>query len=161
MKKLAVVLSLCSAAAYAAPAIVAADGQWAALSQGRTCEAASRSVGTVAKDRAPARASISFDAGGPRHGQFAARLSRAPRAGATIMLHVGDQPFLLMGQGDMAWSRGPRQEQAIIAAMRANGGMRVEARSPGGGRIVDRFVLDGAPLAIDAAAACAAGLANH
>ena len=144
-----------------APVIVAADGQWAALSQGRTCEAAARSLGVVYKGRAPARASLSFDAGGPRRGQFAARLSRLPRAGATIMLHVGDQPFLLMAQGDMAWSRGPRQEQAIITAMRAHAGMRVEARSPGGGRIVDRYSLDGAPLAIDAAAACAAALANR
>lgn len=143
-----------------APAIIAADGQWAALSQGRTCEAASRSQGTAYKDRPPARASLSFDAGGPRRGQFAARLSRLPRPGATVMLHVGDQPFLLMTQGDMAWSRGPKQEQAIIAAMRTSGGMRIEARSTGGGRIVDRYSLDGAPLAIDAAAACAAGLAK-
>lgn len=140
----------------AAPTIVAADGQWAALSQGRTCEAASRTVGTVFKDRLPARASVSFDAGGPRHGQFAARLSRVPRSGATVMLHVGEQPFLLMSQGDLAWSRGPKQEAAIIAAMRVSGGMRIEARSPGGGRIVDRYSLNGAPLAIDAAAACAA-----
>lgn len=144
-----------------APAVVAADGQWAALSQGRTCEAASRSLGVVFKDRPPARVSLSFDAGGPRHGQFAVRLSRVPRAGATVMLYVGSQPFLLMSQGDMAWSRGPAQEQAIIAAMRINGGMRIEARSPGGGRIVDRYSLDGAPLAIDAAAACAAALANR
>lgn len=144
-----------------APAIVAADGQWATLSQGRTCEAASKSQGVTYKDRPPARASLAFDAGGPRHGQFAARLSRIPRPGATVMLHVGDQPFLLMSQGDLAWSRGPGQEQAIIAAMRVNGGMRVEARSPGGGRIVDRYSLDGAPLAIDAAAACSAALANR
>lgn len=144
-----------------APSIVAADGQWATLRQGMTCEAASRSLGAVQKDRAPARASLSFDAGGPRHGQLAARLSRTPRSGATIMLHVGGQPFLLMSQGDMAWSRGPKQEQAIIAAMRASGAMRIEARGPGGGRIVDRYSLDGAPLAIDAAAACAATLANH
>lgn len=143
------------------PAIVAADGQWATLSQGGTCEAASRSIGIVYKDREPARASFSFDAGGPRHGQFAARLSRVPRPGATIMLHVGDQPFLLMSRNEMAWSRGPKQERAIIAAMRASGGMRVEARSPGGGRIVDRFSLEGAQLAIDAAAACASALANH
>lgn len=146
---------------WLAPAIVAADGQWAALSQGRTCEAASRSLGVVHKDRPPARASLSFDAGGPRHGQFAARLSRDPRAGATVMLHVGDRPFLLMSRGDMAWSRGPAQEQAIVAAIRKSGGMRIEARSPGGGRIVDRYSLDGAPLAIDAAAACAATLANR
>ncbi len=144
-----------------APAVVAADGQWAALRQGGTCEAATRSLGVTYKDRPPARASVSFDAGGPRHGQFAARLSRPPRPGATVMLHIGDQPFLLMNQNDMAWSRGPKQERAIIAAMRSNGGMRVEARSPGGGRIVDRYALDGAPLAIDAAAACAAGLANR
>lgn len=145
----------------AVPAIVAADGQWATMREGRTCEAATRSQGTLAKDRPPAKASLSFDAGGPRHGQFAARLSRVPRPGATVMLHVGDQPFLLMGRGDMAWSRGPRQEQAIIAAMRKSNGMRVEARSPGGGRIVDRYSLDGAPLAIDAAAACSAALVNR
>jgi len=144
----------------AAPAIVAADGQWATLSKGRTCEAASKSIGAARKDRPPARASLSFDAGGPRRGQFAARLSRVPRPGASVMLHVGKTPFLLMAQGDMAWSRGPGQEAAIIAAMRVNGGMRVEARSAGGGRIVDRYSLDGAPLAIDAAAACAAALAS-
>lgn len=142
-------------------AIVAADGQWAALRQGPTCEAASSRLGVAFKDRPPARASLSFDAGGPRNGQFSARLSRVPRAGATVMLHVGEQPFLLFGQGDMAWSRGPMQEQAIIAAMRRSGGMRLEARSPGGGRIVDRYSLEGAPLAIDAAAACAATLANR
>ena len=77
------------------------------------------------------------------------------------MLHIGDQPFLLIGQGDMAWSRGPRQEQAIIAAMRASSGMRIEAREAGGRRIVDRYSLDGAPLAIDAAAACSAALVNR
>lgn len=144
-----------------APAIVAADGQWATLRDGRTCEAAARSIGGVYKDRPPARASLAFDAGGPRHGQFAARMSRQPRPGATVMLHVGEQPFLLMSRGDMAWSRGPGQELAIIAAMRKSGGMRLEARSPGGGRIVDRYSLDGAPLAIDAAAACAAALVNR
>lgn len=156
MRILAAVYLFVSVPTVAAPAIVAADGQWAALSQGRTCEAASRSLGRAYNDRPPARISLSFDAGGPRHGQLAARLSRIPRPGASVMLHVGDAPFLLMTQGDMAWSRGPGQERAIIAAMRASGGMRLEARSPGGGRIVDRYSLDGAPLAIDAAAACAA-----
>jgi hypothetical protein len=144
-----------------APAIVAADGQWATLRDGRTCEAAARSIGVVYKGRPPARASLSFDAGGPRHGQFAARMSRLPRPGATVMLHVGEQPFLLMSRDDMAWSRGPGQEQAIIAAIRKSGGMRLEARGPGGRRIVDRYSLDGAPLAIDAAAACAAALVNR
>lgn len=150
-----------AAPATAAPRVVAAQGQWAALSQGRTCEAAARAVRPALKDRPQARASLSFDAGGPRRGQFSALLSRVPRPGASIMLTIGDTPFLLMAQGDRAWSRGPGQEAAIIAAMRSNGGMKVEARSPGGGRIRDYYSLDGAPLAIDAAAACAATLANR
>lgn len=150
-----------SVPALAAPQVVAARGQWAALNQGRTCEAAARSLRHAVKDRPQARASLSFDAGGPRHGQFAAQLSRVPRAGASVMLTIGKTPFLLMSQGDRAWSRGPAQEAAIIAAMRSSGWMQVEARSPGGGRIRDYYSLDGAPLAIDAAAACAARLANR
>jgi hypothetical protein len=150
-----------AAPARAAPQIVAARGQWAALSAGGTCEAASRSLRQPAKGRAPARASLSFDAGGPRHGQFSVLLSRIPRPGASVMLTIGDKPFLLMSQGDRAWSRGPAQEAAIIAALRSNAGMKVEARSPGGSRIRDYYSLDGAPLAIDAAAACAARLANR
>jgi hypothetical protein len=157
---LLVLLSL-AVPAQAAPQIVSARGQWAALSEGRTCEAASRSLRPPAKDRMPARASLSFDAGGPRHGQFSVLLSRMPRAGASVMLTIGKTPFLLMSRGDRAWSRGPGQEAAIIAAMRGNSGMKVEARSPGGGRIRDYYSLDGAPLAIDAAAACAARLANR
>ena len=161
LKNIAVLLALITVPAIAAPRIVAARGHWAALQQGRTCEAAARSLRPALKDRPAARASLSFDAGGPRRGQFAARLSRPPRPGASVMLVVGESRFLLMPQGDMAWSRGPAQEAAIIAAMRSAGGMRIEARSPGGGRIVDRYELAGAPLAIDAAAACAATLANR
>ena len=161
MRALALALLLAGSPALATPQLVAARGQWAALRDGRTCEAAVRSLGAAAKDRPPARASLSFDAGGARRGEFAARLSRVPRPGASVMLHVGATPFLLVARGDMAWSRGPRQEAAIVAAMRREGGMRVETRGAGGRRIVDRFSLDGAPLAIDAAAACAATLANR
>ena len=37
--------------------------------------------------------------------------------------------------------------------MRTGGGMRIEARDSGGRRLSDRYLLDGAPTAIDAAAA--------
>lgn len=145
----------------AAPQIVAARGQWAALTEGRTCEAASRSFTPALKDRPQARASLSFDAGGPRRGQFAVRLSRPSRPDATVMMTIGGDKFLLVARGDMAWSRGPAQERAIIAAMRTAPALSVEARSANGVRFVDRYSLDGAPLAIDAAAACAARLANR
>ena len=70
------------------------------------------------------------------------------------MLTIGDQPFLLVARGDWAWSRGPLQEQAIIAAVRAAGGDA--DRSARRGRAAAssiRYLLDGAPTAIDAAAA--------
>ena len=44
------------------------------------------------------------------------------------MLTIGRQPFLLVARGDWAWSRGPAQEAAIIAAVRGADSMRVEAR---------------------------------
>jgi len=75
-----------------------------------------------------------------------------------VLLTVGDQPFLLVVGNGWAWSRGALQEQAIIAAIRKSGGMRVEGREVGGGRFADRYELAGAPTAIDAAAARCASL---
>ena len=144
-----------------APEVVTGRGHWGALRQGPTCEAASQALSLSDRSRPLARASLSFDAGGPRRGQFAIRFGRVPRPGGSVMLTIGDTPFLLMARGDMAWSRGPAQEVAIIDAIRRSSSMRVEARGMGGGRSVERFSLDGAPLAIDAAAACAARLANR
>jgi hypothetical protein len=104
-----------------------------------------------------ARAGFAFDAAGPRRGQFFAQLSRMPRQGSTVILTVGDQPFLLVAGRGWAWSRDPAQEAAIIAAVRAAGGMRVDSRDQAGGGFVDRYLLEGAPTAIDAAAARCAG----
>lgn len=137
--------------------ILFAAGQWAAVDRGSLCEAGGRSLRTAAKGRPQARAGFTFDAGGPRRGEFHARLSRVPRASSTVMLTIGTQPFLLVSRDGWAWSRGPAQEAAIIAAARSAGGMRIEARDRAGRRIVDRYLLDGAPTAIDAAAAACAG----
>ena len=71
------------------------------------------------------------------------------------MLRIGDQPFMLVSRGNWAWSDGPLQEQAIIAALRNATGMSVESRDAAGKRVVDPYSLDGAATAIDAAAACA------
>jgi hypothetical protein len=70
-----------------------------------------------------------------------------------VMLNVGGQPFLLVASDGWAWSRGPLQEQAIIAAVRVTPGMRIEARDADGRRFVDTYATGGAPTAIDAAAA--------
>lgn len=73
------------------------------------------------------------------------------------MLRIEGQPFLLVSRGNEAWSDGPRQEQAIIAAIRGASHMSIESHDSSGGRFIDPYSLDGAATAIDAAAAACAG----
>jgi len=153
----AFLLPLLATAALAAPAaaqrVIVAKGNWAALDQGSHCEALSRSELQSAKGRPQARAGFSFDRSGPRRGEFHARLSRTARPGSSVVLTVAGQPFLLATDGEWAWSREPAQAAAIIAAVRRSGDMRVTGRDRAGQRISDRYLLAGAPTAIDAAAA--------
>lgn len=152
------------AAALAAPTAAAAGGTtvfagaaWAAIDRGGACEALTRSQRIAAKDKVQAVAGFTFTADRRRWGEFHTRLSRLARPGSSVLLDVGGQPFLLVSRGDQAWSSGPLQEQAIIAALRTAGGMRIEARDLAGRRFADPYLLDGAPTAIDAAAAACAG----
>lgn len=148
----AIILLTVTAAAGPAPRVVAAAGRWAAIGSIGQCDAASLSLLPASKTRRQGRASLTFD-GKRRHGEFTAALSK-PVASGSAMLTIDDQPFLLIARGTTAWSRGPTQEAAIIAAIRHASRMRVEGRSERGLRFIDRYALDGAPTAIDAAAAC-------
>lgn len=143
------------APAEAAQRVLLARGHWAALqtANGRHCEAAARSLHNAPKGAEQARAAFAFDAGRGRRGELHLRLSRPARLGSSAMLTVGGQPFQLVVRGRDAWSRGPAQEAAIIVAARIATGMRVEARDLAGRRFTDRYLLAGAPSAIDAAAA--------
>ena len=143
--------------AVARGSVVYAGGAWAAIDRGQVCEAQSRSQKVVAKDKLQPVAGISFTADGRRWGEFHARLSRTPRGDSSVMLKVGDQPFLLVARGNDAWSSGPLQDQAIIAAMRNGGWVTVESRDGAGRRFTDPYSSDGAATAIDAAAARCAG----
>ena len=159
---LAIALALiCTAGALAKGTIVYAGGSWAAINRGDACVALGRSARIAAKGKVQATAGFSFARDRKRWGEFHAHLRRVPRAGSSVILTVGDQPFLLAARGDWAWSRGPLQEQAIIAAVRGASGMRVEARDLAGQRFSDPYALDGAPTAIDAAAACAGKIQPH
>lgn len=143
--------------ALAAGKILVAGGSWAAIDRGAVCEAGGRSARIAVKGKVQATAGFSFTADHRRWGEFHAHLSRPSRPGSSVILTIGDQPFLLTARGDWAWSTGPAQEQAIIVAVRNASGMRVEARDGTGRRFVDPYSLDGAPTAIDAAAAACAG----
>lgn len=156
VRPLLLAIALASASPSAA-AVVFARGHWAAIAAGAQCEAGARSILQAPKGRVQAHAAFAFDAGGPRQGEFAVRLSRMPRAGSSVILTIGNRPFLLVSRGDWAWSRGPAQEAAIIAEVRVAGSMRVAFRAANGVRYTDRYLLDGAPGAIDGAAAACAG----
>lgn len=140
---------------------LAAQGHWAALKFGPRCEAVSRPLPPAATRQPQARAGFSFGVGsggrGARAGEFYVRLSRVPRPGSSVMLVIGGPPFMLLPRGEWAWSRGPLQEAAILSAARGETAMRIEARDAAGRRFADRYLLDGAPTAIDAAAAGCAG----
>lgn len=137
--------------------ILFAQGHWAALKHGSQCEAVARPLLPAARRQPEARAGFSFSPPTRRLGEFHARLSRIPRHGSSVLLTIGERPFLLAARGDRAWSRGPLQEAAIIAGARAATSMRIEARDGAGRRFADRYLLAGAATAIDAAAAACAG----
>jgi hypothetical protein len=138
-------------------AIIYAGGAWAAIDRGATCEALSRSLRIAAKGKVQGIAGFTFSADRHRWGELHVRLRRMPRTGAAVMLRIDNLPFLLVSRGNEAWSEGPLQEQAIIAALRSASGMSVESRDLWGGRFIDPYSLDGAATAIDAAAAACAG----
>ena len=150
-------VALTAVCSSAAASIIYAGPSWAAIDRGGTCEAMSRSLRLAAKGKVQALAGFTFSPDHRRWGEFHARLRRMPRAGAAVMLRIDDQPFLLVSRANEAWSEGPLQEQAIIAALRGGSGMTVESRDAGGRRFIDPYSLDGAATAIDAAAAACAG----
>lgn len=133
--------------------VLFSGGAWAAIDRGQLCEALSRSLRLATKDKVQAVAGLSFTPDHTRWAEFHAKLSRVPRRDASAMLDIGGQPFLLVSRGDEAWSTGRLQAQAIVAAMRNSKVMSVVSRDQAGTRFSDPYLLDGAPTAIDAAAA--------
>ena len=150
---LVLLIAALASAADAAGTVVFAGGAWAAIDRGAACEALSRSLRIAPGDKVQAVAGFTFTTDHRRWGEFHARLSRMPRGDASVMLQVSGQPFLLATRGGWAWSRGPLQAQAIIAALRESSSMSVQSRDALGARYSDPYLLDGAPTAIDAAAA--------
>lgn len=147
-----------SSAASAQPRarVVHAGGSWAALDRGASCEALSASLKRSGR---PERGTLAVAFDWPRRqwGTVRVQLSRAPRAGSTVLLRAGGAPFLLTWRGRWAWSVGPAQDRALVAALRSAANVRVDARDERGRRFSDHYPGQGAPTAIDSAAAACAG----
>ncbi|WP_211371399.1 invasion associated locus B family protein [Altericroceibacterium indicum] len=90
------------------------------------------------------------------HGQLYLRLSRELATGSAITLSIGKRRFSLMGSGNNAWARDKAMDAAIISAMRSAEGMSVRAIGSDKKSFTDRYRLEGAASAMDAATlACA------
>lgn len=84
-------------------------------------------------------------------GQLHIRLSRRIAKGSAVSLTIGARRFDLTASERDAWAQDPGMDAAIAAAMRSNSAMRVRARAAGAGYFTDRYSLDGAATAMDAA----------
>lgn len=102
------------------------------------------------RERTPYASVGNWPARGVR-GQVHVRLSRAVAPGAAISLAVGGRRFALAGSGADAWARDERMDAAIVAAMRSASSMSVSSRDRSGRRFTDRYSLEGAATAVDAA----------
>lgn len=97
----------------------------------------------------------------PRRGvraQINIRLRQAKQPGAAVTLTVGNRRFALVAGGADAWAPNAAVDAAIVATIRQSDAMRIETRAKDGSLLSDRYRLQGAATAIDAATiACARG----
>lgn len=84
-------------------------------------------------------------------GQIHFRLSRMVQDDGGVVLRMGGKEFELAGDANDAWAAGATMDAAIIATMRSATNMSVSATDRQGRRFTDRYSLDGAATAMDAA----------
>ncbi len=79
------------------------------------------------------------------------RLSTPRDERAPVTLSVGERRFRLIGRGAGVWSPDPATDRAIVAALRGERSMSIEAVAPNGRPFADTYLLSGAATAVDAA----------
>ncbi len=86
------------------------------------------------------------------------RLSRSLASDPRMQLAISGQRFALSGSGTNGWAENAAADARVVAAMRSASSLSVSATDTRGRRFTDRYSLDGAATAIDAAAV---GCANR
>ena len=145
------VLSL--AAPLAAKDSLGVFGQWGAFRDrdpARCYAIAKAEDSSARRDAQPFAAVANWPSRNVR-GQVHIRLSRRLADNPRIRLSLGGSRFELDGGGSDAWAGDAAADRAIVAAMRAASSMSVSATDARGNRFTDRYRLDGAATAIDAA----------
>ena len=150
-RALAALALLSLAAPLAAKDSLGVFGQWGAFRDPQVprCYAIAAAE-NAARDHAPFASVGTWPRRGVR-GQVHLRLSRSVAQGAAITLSLGGRRFALAGAGGDAWARDATMDAAIVAAMRSAPSMAVYSRDRSGRRFTERYSLEGAATAMDAA----------
>ncbi len=133
-------------------------GDWGAFRDGQVprCYAIARARPSSATRQRTPYATIGTWPRRDLRGQVHFRLSRTLAQDAEIRLTIDGRRFDLTGSAANGWAKGPRSDAAIVAAMRSATGMSLRSRDRRGRVFTDRYSLDGAATAMDAATvACA------
>ncbi len=144
------VLFLLVAAPLAARESLGVYESWAAFKDASParCYAIAKAQGTPP---APAYATVSNWPEKGVRGAVHFVLSRAVADKGTVRLVVGNTRFTLLAKGRNAWAKDPREDAAIVAALRSAARMSVSAEAAGSGTFTDRYTLAGVATAMDAA----------
>ena len=128
-------------------------GQWGAFHDAEVprCYAISAALTRQSDGGTQAFASVGTWPERQVRGQVHFRLSRALADDGEIMLRMGSEEFALTGDARDAWAANTQMDARIIAAMRAASEMAISATDNAGRRFTDRYSLDGAATAVDAA----------
>ncbi|XUU59922.1 hypothetical protein ACRAQ6_10105 [Erythrobacter sp. HA6-11] len=160
MRKPAIALAL-AAAATALPLAAKQDlgvfGNWAAFRDPETprCYAIAKANAPVLesekyRDYEPYASVGTWPEEGVRN-QLHFRLSRQIRQNSRVTLIIGRKSWALRGGGGDAWTRDQSQDAAVLAAMRSAARMTVRGTDARGRLFTNRYSLQGAATAIDAA----------
>ena len=155
MIRLLALAALALAAPLAARDSLGVYDGWAAFKDAKPlrCYAIAKAQGTPP---APAYATISNWPERKVRGALHFVLSRAVADKSSVRLVAGNERFTLIAKGRNAWAKDPRDDAAIIAALRSAARMSVSASGAKGGTFTDRYSLGGVATAMDAATvACA------
>lgn len=153
MRMVALLVVCALSAPLAARDSLGVFGQWGAFRDpgaGRCYAIAAAQKSNARREYKPF-ASVGTWPGRGVRGQLHLRLSRKLAAQPNLSLAISGRRFALTGGGGDAWAPDRAMDAAILAAMRSAGSMSVSASDNRGARFTDRYSLEGAATAFDAA----------
>ena len=160
MRKTAIALAL-AVSGFALPLAAKQDlgvsGKWAAFRDPGTprCYAIAKANAPVLesekyRDYEPYASVGTWPKRGIRN-QLHFRLSRKIRENSSVFLIIGGKSYALRGGGGDAWTSGKTMDAAVLAAMRSATRMTIRGTDARGRLFTNRYDLQGAATAIDAA----------